>query len=198
MTKQSVAFEYGPPFPLKPLELNALKWEGQNYWQEVALYLQAHGVQIEEGDEFYVLTFPAGTTEQRRFPTMESERFKLVLPDGSRVYTIYSPWNNRHFAVPVHSVRVEEAALEEFVKNRAPDTRPTFCQIREQHNITIAMLADTAFISKIRLEQIEEGQPAGEGEILRIVTALNTITKLKYKLLDFSGFVYKPQNPPAR
>src|SRR5579862_3633327 len=90
-------FEYGPPFPLKPLGLHALKWEGQHYWQPVALYVQAHGIQIEEKDEFYTLTFPEGTTEQRRFPTMESERFKLTLPDGIHVYTVFSPWNNRHF-----------------------------------------------------------------------------------------------------
>src|SRR5579862_5326641 len=100
MTNQTTAtFYYGPPFPLKPRTLNALSWEGQQYWQDMALYLRAHSVQIEEGKEFYILTFPEGTTEQRRFPTMESERFKLVLPDGTILYTIYSPWHNSHFDV---------------------------------------------------------------------------------------------------
>ena len=204
MTDTTVHSHYGPPYPLKdrtfygllPLELT----------REVISFLQAHDIQVGESEEYragssdyHIVTFPEGTIEQRLFPTVESDRCKLTLPDGMSIYTIYNPHVNVQYEVTVHSIGMELAALELFLKeNPEQDTRPTFEVVRERHELDAVSLADVACMSKERVEQIERGEPAGEDEMVRIVAALNAITKGKYQLFSFSGLAYQEKELPAK
>lgn len=63
--------------------------------------------------------------------------------------------------------------------------KPTLRAFREQRRIALHKLADEAFISRVRLERIEEGMPAKESELERLLDALTALTGRKYKISDF-------------
>src|SRR5579862_1036149 len=92
--------------------------------QEVIHFLQAHNVQVKEGNErhdgyyndYHIITFPAGTTKQRLFPVVESDHFKLTLPDNTIIYTIYNSHVNMHYDVAVYAIGMEISAFEQFLK----------------------------------------------------------------------------------
>src|SRR5579862_3818528 len=132
MTETTVTYRYGPPFPLNELTVYGLLH--LKLTQEIIHFLQAHHIQVEKNslshegyhDDYYLLTFPEGTTEQRLFPLLDSDRFQLTLPDGTVIQSMYNAYVNTRYAVPVYSIGPGLAALEHFLKqNPQYDTRPT-------------------------------------------------------------------------
>src|SRR5579862_2615888 len=122
MTETTVTYRYGPPFPLKDLTVYALF--PHIHIQELIHFLQAHQIQVAKPDgstsynngqhdgipndgyldDYYVLTFPEGTIEQRLFPIIESDRFLLTLPNGMILFSLYNPYENMRYAVPVYAI----------------------------------------------------------------------------------------------
>src|SRR5579862_1129427 len=133
MAETTVTYRYGPPFPLKDVVVYGLL--PLEHVQEVIHFLQAHQVQVAKPDgpsnpgldDYYVLTFPEGTMEQRLFPIVESDRFLLTLPDGMAMLSVYNSNQNLRYAVQVQAIGLDLAAFEDFLRaNPHYDTRPTF------------------------------------------------------------------------
>ncbi|MBE3558518.1 MAG: hypothetical protein IMW89_04745 [Ktedonobacteraceae bacterium] len=49
-------------------------------------WLRKHGCRIFNKDTYYKIMFPEGTSEAELFPRCVEPRFKMCLPDGTRIY----------------------------------------------------------------------------------------------------------------
>lgn len=50
--------------------------------------LEEHHCTIEEDQEWFIVTYPQGTTKQEWYPRTADVRFKILLPDGFEILEV--------------------------------------------------------------------------------------------------------------
>lgn len=69
--------------PVSPIE--SMKCLSGTY-PEIIEYLQQHGCTVSSSEEYDLITFPAGSTEQEVRPRTFESRYRITLPDGTICY----------------------------------------------------------------------------------------------------------------
>lgn len=160
----------------------------QKRWQDdVTRFLLAHGCQVEETEQYYVVTLPTDTRYCARLPSLSIERYRFDLPDGAFLYG-HDLSRYARYEEGMKELYPAVEDLEAFLRLRIADARPSFQATREHYTLTREQIAQAA---QMPLEQIAELEETGQGTqeaITRLITALNKLADAHYGVVNFSGF----------